>query len=96
MKNIPLLPTPAGCFVKIVHIHDAKGLKAVSDRRRKQAPRYATYAYIYEEGDAEPVAVASAFCSHKDTPSRKAGRAIAHNRVVSWFNRQIVNQEVAA
>lgn len=96
MKKIPLLPTPMGCFVKIEHLHDPRDLANCRDTRRGQSPRYVTYARLYEEGASAPSVTAAAFCSHKDTPSRKMGRAIAHNRAVSYYNRQLLNSEVAA
>lgn len=86
-RKIPLLPVPAGLTVRIVHIHDPARLERLA-RKGCPPPRYVTIARVYDAHNND-VASSMAFCNPKDCPSRKAGRAIAHNRAVSAYLRSV-------
>lgn len=87
MKKIALMPVPDGHKVKIVHVHKQSDLEGLKLENSKRAPRYVTYAILLD-ADGMVQTISSAACSPKDTPSRKMGRAIAHNRAIKEFSRQ--------
>ena len=81
--SFTLLPVPTGMKVKIYHTHDPKVLRFLSISKRP--PRYLTEATLVDTATNTMVAMAFAWCSPKDTPSRKLGRAIAHNRCITNY-----------
>ncbi len=84
MKKVTLLPVPDGHKVKIIHVHDKNGLREMALSNPKKPPRYVTYAMLLDnEGMMVDIAIAA--CSPRDTPSRKLGRAIAHNRLLTYY-----------
>lgn len=89
MNSIPLLPVPDGYFVRINHYTQPNELIGLCQSTTAKPPRYATMASVYGPGD-QFVCEAWAFCSPKDSPSRKRGRAIAHNRAVTKLKRELL------
>lgn len=93
MKNIPLMPVPDGYKVRVIHVHDPDTLKTWHDTKcalgarspKRKTPRYVTYAYVVDAAHNAIIYGTHAFsvCSHLDNPSRRKGRAVAHNRAVS-------------
>lgn len=88
-----LLPVPDGCKMKLYHFHkpediaDAISIAIEEDfPKRKKSPRYLSLAFLLKEGEPEAVGFGWAICSHKDSPSRKLGRIIAHNRAIHDYN----------
>jgi hypothetical protein len=92
-KKIALLPVPDGMRVKIMHIADKVELRDLARTYLDPAPRYATIAELRWKDTDELVAYATSYCSPRDVPSRKMGRAIAHNRVVGRYLKEQANVE---
>jgi len=80
---------PAGFNVRIQHFHDKDALEKATvgtPEHPAKPPKYCTLAELYDTTGAV-VAVSTAFCNPKDCPSRKKGRAIAHNRVIQTYTQ---------
>ena len=87
VPKIQLIPVPEGYKVLVQHTFDAATLSLLA-RTKRTAPKYCTYACVIEKVTGDICCEALSICSHRDTPSRKLGRAIAHNRVMKVFNEQ--------
>jgi hypothetical protein len=84
MPKINLLPVPEGYKVRIEHFFKPEDLECQCLSHTKKAPRYYTVSGLFDS-KGNLVSLGYAACSPRDTPSRKVGRAIAHNRAVrSW------------
>lgn len=89
--KVTLAPVPDGLKVKIYHtptseVQAALDFMGVKGRKR---PRYYTFARVIDRDTQEVLAEGDALCSYKDTPSRKLGRAIAHNRALKALAKGI-------
>lgn len=85
--KVTLAPVPEGLKVKIFHIPTNEVRAALDSMgvKGKNRPRYYTFARVINRETQEVVAEGDALCSYKDTPSRKLGRAIAHNRAIKAY-----------
>lgn len=84
--KIALRPVPEGFKVRIEHVTDPQELQKQVRKAGDVPPRFVTWADVLDE-QGHVVAFGGAFCSHKDNPSRKMGRAIAHNRALKYLER---------
>lgn len=103
MDKCKKLHCPKGFKVRVVHIHRPEDLEFLAmDGHRGDTlppPRYFTVAELFrtnDDGSFTKVDEAIARCSPRDTPNRKRGYLIAHNRVlVNYFGKQIKhNKEI--
>lgn len=91
-----LLPVPEGHEMVITHLYGLFSLWMWADDQRisgernikRKLPRYVTIARLYDQ-DGTLVSRGQAICSHRDNPSRKLGRIIAHNRCVKAFGSEV-------
>lgn len=77
-SKLVLLPVPAGHKIKYQHHY--------TDPEGVPPKLYATSAWLENEA-GERVAVAHSTVNPKDTPIKKLGRAIAHNRCIKEFEK---------
>lgn len=90
-KRFALKPVPEGVTIKYRHYTDPQDLADMGHPKAK----YLTIACLeYEDPNGFGFIFTSASCNPKDTPCRKVGRAIAHNRAISWYER--TRKEVTA
>lgn len=87
--KVELAPVPEGLKVKIFHVHTNEIKQALDfvGVKGKKRPRYYTFARLIDRETQEVLAEGDALCSYKDTPSRKLGRAIAHNRALKAYTK---------
>lgn len=85
--TIELATVPANVKVKIYHIPTKTVQKVLHPFKgsARKLPRYYTVANVVDRETLQVVAAGDALCSYKDTPSRKVGRAIAHNRALKAY-----------
>jgi endonuclease YncB( thermonuclease family) len=86
-KIVQLAEVPANLKVKIYHVptKEVQAILTPFGKNTKKMPRYYTVARVIDRDTMEVVAEGDALCSYKDTPSRKLGRAIAHNRALKAY-----------
>lgn len=85
--KVELAPVPPNVKVKIYHMPTNEVRAALEEMgvKGKNRPRYYTFARVIDRDTLEVVAEGDALCSYKDVPSRKLGRAIAHNRALKAY-----------
>lgn len=101
VKKLDLLPVPAGHKIKYNYIYkDKKGRVLYKDpdgRWRVSGLNMLHFglrklsgcrAWL-ENGQGEVVQQATSVCNPKDTPVKKLGRVIAHNRCIKSFNKAL-------
>ena len=71
---------PAHLKLVVSHLHDGN-----SDKHDRRGCRYATVAKLFRKDDGELIAIGEAYCSEKDTPSRKVGRMVAVGRALKEY-----------
>lgn len=100
--KLQLRPVPAGYKVKYQHFYkttdgrplfqdgDAWFIATTGGASTYYGTRvlFATDAWL-EDSTGERVVRASAICNPKDTPNKKLGRAIAHNRCIKNFHNAV-------
>lgn len=89
MPKIELAPVPPGLKVRIYHMGPKEVMNAsagIGIKPSKQ-PKYYTVAELVNPVTHTVYATGDALCSYKDNPSRKMGRAIAHNRAIKAYTK---------
>lgn len=86
-NRFALVPVPEGYKVRIRHTFDPVELRTCAARDGAEPPRYMTEASVVNLATGITEWVEKAYCSPRDVPCRKTGRAIAHNRAVKHFSR---------
>jgi hypothetical protein len=84
-SKLVLLPVPEGYKLHLHHF--TKKELILQSKSDQPPPRYGTKAELFDE-EGNSVCIGFSFCSHKDTPNRKLGNIIAHNRCIKKFNKQ--------
>lgn len=96
MNNARKIACPPGYMVRVTHIHDPEELAFLAmddwEGGLLNPPRYVTLAELFrktDDGNYEKLSEAMARCSPRDTPCRKRGYLIAHNRVLlKYFGKR--------
>jgi hypothetical protein len=90
-KIVALAPVPDGLKVRVRHMHTLECKEAAFNSgikvKQSKLPRYFSYAEVFDPKTGESLASGDAICSYKDVPSRKLGRAIAHNRAIKAYTK---------
>jgi hypothetical protein len=97
MPKIELAPVPPGLKVRIYHMGPQEVRYVTAGLRIKpgKQPKYYTVAELVNPVTHTVYATGDALCSYKDNPSRKMGRAIAHNRAIKAYTKGIEYVNIA-
>lgn len=71
---------PEGLKLVVTHLHDGN-----SSKRDRRGRKYATIAKLFDRENGTMMACGIAYCSDRDTPSRKTGRKVAVGRALKNF-----------
>lgn len=93
-SNLEVLAVPDGFKIKYKHHYKVIGKSAIADKDGKYKEVFTkrligSEAWLENMENGEVVAHGASMVSKKDTPNKKLGRIMAHNRCIKHWNELV-------